>query len=101
CQDLLTFVLVGGGPTGVEMAAALAVFLRSVRKEYRRIDLTSARIILVDAGLYPLALLGAVKPQDKRADTMAMDVFHRPARFSAAHSAPRYAGSTCWRGRIG
>lgn len=49
-QDLLTFVLVGAGPTGVEMAAALAVLVRTtLRSEFRRIDPTSARIVLVDA----------------------------------------------------
>lgn len=49
-RDLLTFVLVGAGPTGVEMAAALALFVRTtLRSEFRRIDPTSARIILVDA----------------------------------------------------
>src|SRR5215470_8716682 len=50
-RDLLTFVLVGAGPTGVEMAAALAIFVRtSLRSEFRRIDPTSARIVLIDAG---------------------------------------------------
>jgi len=47
--DLLTFILVGAGPTGVEMAAALAVLVRSILKsEFRRIDPTTARILLVD-----------------------------------------------------
>src|SRR5215472_5783235 len=49
-QDLLTFVLVGGGPTGVEMAAALAVLVRTtLRSDFRRIDPTKARIVLIDA----------------------------------------------------
>jgi len=49
-QDLLTFVLVGGGPTGVEMAAALAVVVRTtLRPDFRRIDPTKARIVLIDA----------------------------------------------------
>ena len=49
-RDLLTFILVGAGPTGVEMAAALAIFVRkSLRCEFRRIDPTSARIVLIDA----------------------------------------------------
>ena len=49
--DLLTFVLVGAGPTGVEMAGALAILVRnSLRSEFRRIDPTSARIVLIDAG---------------------------------------------------
>jgi len=50
-QDLLTFVLVGAGPTGVEMAGAIAVLVRSTLKsEFRRIDPTSARIVLIDRG---------------------------------------------------
>jgi len=48
-QDLLTFVLVGAGPTGVEMAAAIATLVRnSLRSDFRRIDPTTARVILVD-----------------------------------------------------
>jgi NADH dehydrogenase FAD-containing subunit len=48
-RELLTFVLVGAGPTGVEMAGALAVFVRSTLKsDFRRIDPASARIVLVD-----------------------------------------------------
>jgi NADH:ubiquinone reductase (H+-translocating) len=48
-RDLLTFVLVGAGPTGVEMGAAIAVLVRStLRSEFRRIDPVSARIVLVD-----------------------------------------------------
>src|SRR6185503_5484156 len=47
--DLLTLVLVGAGPTGVEMAAALAVLVRTtLRSEFRRIDPLLARIVLVD-----------------------------------------------------
>src|SRR5712692_830719 len=48
-RDLLTFVLVGAGATGVEMAGALAVLVRTtLRSEFRRIDPSSARIVLVD-----------------------------------------------------
>jgi len=48
-RDLLTFVLVGAGPTGVEMAGALAIFVRSTLKsDFRRINPASARIVLVD-----------------------------------------------------
>ena len=48
-RDLLTFVLVGAGPAGVEMAGAIAVLIRnSLRTQFRRIDPTSARVILVD-----------------------------------------------------
>jgi NADH dehydrogenase FAD-containing subunit len=49
--ELLTFVLVGAGPTGVELAGALSTLVRSVLKsDFRRIDPTSARIVLVDRG---------------------------------------------------
>src|SRR5580700_4142431 len=55
-RDLLTFVLVGGGPTGVEMAGAIATLVRNtLRSEFRRIDPTSARVVLVDAGKRVLA----------------------------------------------
>ncbi len=48
-RDLLTFILVGAGPTGVEMAGALAILVRTALKsDFRRIDPTSARIVLVD-----------------------------------------------------
>jgi len=48
-RDLLTFVLVGAGPTGVEMAAALAVMIRTtLRSEFRRVDPRTARVVLVD-----------------------------------------------------
>src|SRR5260221_9905819 len=48
-ENLLTLVLVGAGPTGVEMAAALAVLVRTTLfSDFRRIDPRSARIVLVD-----------------------------------------------------
>src|SRR5215510_11034397 len=48
-RDLLTFILVGAGPTGVEMAGALAVLVKTTLKSnFRRIDPASARIVLVD-----------------------------------------------------
>ncbi|HTB12051.1 MAG TPA: NAD(P)/FAD-dependent oxidoreductase [Bryobacteraceae bacterium] len=48
-RDLLTFVLVGAGPTGVEMAGAIAILVRnSLKSEFRRIDPTVARIVLLD-----------------------------------------------------
>jgi NADH dehydrogenase FAD-containing subunit len=48
-RDLLTFVLVGAGPTGVEMAGAIAVLVRNtLRSEFRRVDPASTRIVLID-----------------------------------------------------
>jgi NADH dehydrogenase len=58
----LTFVVVGGGPTGVELAGAIAELARhSLRGDFRHIDPASAKVLLVDAGqailpAYPAAL---------------------------------------------
>jgi NADH dehydrogenase FAD-containing subunit/cytochrome bd-type quinol oxidase subunit 2 len=49
-QELLTYVLVGAGPTGCELAGELAEHFRRIRTEYRAIDPRDARIILVEAG---------------------------------------------------
>jgi NADH:ubiquinone reductase (H+-translocating) len=47
---LLTFVIVGGGPTGVELAGAMAELFRHVlRKDYPTLDVSQARVILVEA----------------------------------------------------
>src|SRR4051794_41501969 len=59
---LLTFVVVGAGPTGVEMAGQIAELARrTLRKDFRHIDPTSARLILLDAApqvLPPFGELG-------------------------------------------
>lgn len=48
---LLTFVIVGGGPTGVELAGAIAELARrALARDFRRIDPRSARIVLIEAG---------------------------------------------------
>ena len=48
--EWMTFVVVGGGPTGVELAGALGEIARdTLRRDFRSIDPTSARIILVEA----------------------------------------------------
>lgn len=55
-RRLLTFVLVGAGPTGVEMAGALAELAHAtLSRDFRRIDPASARILLVEAGPRVLA----------------------------------------------
>ena len=49
-QALLTFVIVGGGPTGVELAGAIAEVARqTLRRDFRRIDPRRARIVLIEA----------------------------------------------------
>ncbi len=60
----LTFIIVGGGPTGVELAGAMAEIARkAIPRDFRRIDTTTARIILVEAGE---RLLPAFHPDHSR-----------------------------------
>jgi NADH dehydrogenase len=48
---LLTFVIVGGGPTGVELAGTIAELARdTLRRDFRRIDTGEARVVLIEAG---------------------------------------------------
>ena len=50
-RALLTFVVVGGGPTGVEMAGALSELVRLVLvKDYPRLNLKDVRVLLLEAG---------------------------------------------------
>ena len=50
-RALLTFVIVGGGPTGVELAGAIGEMSRfTLARDFRHIDPTLARVILVEAG---------------------------------------------------
>lgn len=68
-QRLLTFVLVGAGPTGVELAGAIAELARfGMERDFRRIDPVSARVILVQAAdrvlpVFPEALSESAKRQ--------------------------------------
>jgi NADH dehydrogenase FAD-containing subunit len=76
-RDLLTFVLVGAGPTGVEMAGALAVLVQSTLKsEFRRIDPGSARIILLDRGPRVLGSFseGLSRAAKERLENLGVDV---------------------------
>jgi len=60
-QRLMTIVIVGGGPTGVELAGAFAELSRTVlKRDFRRIDPSHARIILIEAG--PV-ILGHLPPE--------------------------------------
>ncbi len=58
-QEWLTFVVVGGGPTGVEIAGQIAELSRRVLKDdFRRVDPRNARIIICDGGKQVLATFG-------------------------------------------
>ena len=76
-RDLLTFVLVGAGPTGVEMAGAIAVLVRNtLTSEFRRINPETARIVLVDMaprvlGPFPEDLSQAAK---ERLESLGVEV---------------------------
>jgi NADH dehydrogenase len=71
-QQHLTFVIVGGGPTGVEVAGAVAELARySLRRDFRRIDPRDATILLLEGGprllaSYPPALSAKAKEALRR-----------------------------------
>jgi NADH:quinone reductase (non-electrogenic) len=59
-KRLLTFVVVGGGPTGVELAGAIGEMSRfTLAKDFRNIDATQARVILIEAGPKILPMFSA------------------------------------------
>ena len=59
-EALLTFVVIGAGPTGVEMAGTLAEIARhTLPGEFRRIDPSSARVLLIEGGLRVLQAMPA------------------------------------------
>jgi NADH dehydrogenase len=94
-QELLTFVLVGGGPTGVELAGTLAeIARRTLRDQFRTFDPRSARIVLVEAGPtilggFPQKLRDAARASLRRLDVEVLE-------GSAVTSVDAY-GVTCRR----
>ena len=68
-DELLTIVVVGGGPTGVELAGAFAELTRTVlNRDFRRIDPSQARIILIEGspavlGFFPPDLSASARRQ--------------------------------------
>jgi NADH dehydrogenase len=90
----LTFVIVGGGPTGVEMAGAVAEIRRyALRRDFRHIDPREATVLLLEGGprllpSYPPSLSDEAKRQlrrlgvEVRTDTMVTDI--RPGLVTAA-----------------
>ena len=74
-KELLTFVVVGAGPTGVEMAGAIAeISHQTLAKDFKNIDPSIARIILVDAGPRILAAFHPHLSQKATQDLEAMGV---------------------------
>jgi NADH dehydrogenase len=70
-RSLLTFVVVGGGPTGVEMAGALSELIGLVlRKDYRDLDLDLVRVILLEAAG---TLLGTFEPSLREAARRSLE----------------------------
>lgn len=66
-QRLMTLVVVGGGPTGVELAGALAELTRAVlRSDFRRIDPAQARVILIEGAPRLLAHLSEASSASAR-----------------------------------
>jgi NADH dehydrogenase len=58
-KRLLTYVVIGGGPTGVEMAGAIAELVNyALEKEFRHIDAKDVRIVLIEASPYLLGVMG-------------------------------------------
>ena len=74
-HTLLTFVIVGGGPTGVELAGAIADISRTVLvKDFKRIDSSKAKIILVEAGPKILGPFADELSQKAQTDLMELGV---------------------------
>ena len=80
-RRLMTFVVVGGGPTGVEMAGAIADMARlTLARDFRRIDPRNSRIVLVEAGS---RLLAAFPETLSRYAQRALQLMHVEVRTSA------------------
>jgi NADH dehydrogenase len=81
---LMNLVVVGGGPTGVELAGAIAELARrALAQDFRHIDPPAARIILVEAGPRILATM----PED-----LSEDARKRPPAIGSTPSAITWAG---------
>jgi NADH:ubiquinone reductase (H+-translocating) len=73
--ELLTFVIIGGGPTGVELAGILPTIARKgFRRDFRRIDLNKVRVILLEGGARLLPTFSEPLSRRAFADLVALDV---------------------------
>ncbi len=74
-RALITFVVIGGGPTGVELAGALAeIATKSLPHDFRNIDTAQTRILLVEGGARLLAAFDEGLAERARRDLVAMGV---------------------------
>jgi NADH dehydrogenase len=95
---LLTFVIVGGGPTGVELAGALAEIARqTLRHDFRHIRPESARIVLLEAGPH---LLPAFPDSLRHAARVSLEKLGVEVRTGAAVTAVDDDGVTAGSERI-
>ena len=70
-KALLTFVVVGGGPTGVELAGAYSELIHLVlRKDFRDLDLSEVRVVLLEASPH---LLGQFSPELREAAVRSLE----------------------------
>jgi NADH dehydrogenase len=73
--ESLTFVVVGGGPTGVELAGTMAEIARhTLRDEFRRIDPARARVVLLEGGPRVLAAMPETLSESARQQLQALGV---------------------------
>jgi NADH dehydrogenase len=78
----LTFVIVGGGPTGVEMAGALReIAAKSIPRDFRRVDTASARVVIVEGQDRLLPTMSYEAGRQAKLDLEAMGVEVRLGTF--------------------
>jgi NADH:ubiquinone reductase (H+-translocating) len=73
-QAWLTFVVVGAGPTGVEMAGQIAELGRTLRREYRSVDTSRARVLLIEATEHVLGAFPSPLPRKAEAQLTSLGV---------------------------
>ena len=96
-RDWLTFVIVGGGPTGVELAGAIAEISRKVvERDFRRIR--GSRVVLLEAGS---RILPAMSPQSSESATRQLKHLGVEVMVGRAVTAIDDTGVSFAEGRIG
>ena len=105
-HEWLTFVVVGGGPTGVELAGALGeIGLHTLAKDFRAIDSTTVRVVLCEGkdrvlGTYPEKLSEAAKRAlekrhvEVKLNTLVTAIDDRGVTVKGAHGEERIAART-------